>query len=117
MCIRDSINLDYIFDDDSPLNLWLSEKYQPVFEGDDLNWLNLDENEVNAAIDIEDADDLQPDATAPFRYSVDQQPQDMQSSDSELKKHLSPPSSHGRSRCGGDGGNGGANEMGAFLFL
>ena len=107
------INLDYIFDDDDPLNLWLSEKEQPVFEGDDLNWLNLDENEVNAAIDIENYDDPQPDAAAPFRYSVDQQPQDMQGSDYESEGHLSPSSSHGGSGGGGDGGNGGANEMGA----
>ncbi|KAJ8422506.1 hypothetical protein Cgig2_030841 [Carnegiea gigantea] len=54
-----------------------------LMPGDDLNWLNLDENEANAAIDIEADDDPQPDATAPFRYSGDQQPQDMQGSDYE----------------------------------
>jgi len=107
------INLDYIFDDDDPLKLWLFEKEQLVFEGDDLNWLNLDKNEVNAAIDIEDDDDPQPDATAPFRYSVKQKPQDMQGSDCESEEHLSHSSSHGASGGGGDGGNGGANEMGA----
>ncbi|KAJ8427213.1 hypothetical protein Cgig2_028269 [Carnegiea gigantea] len=107
------INLDYIFDDDGLLKLWLSEKEQPVFEGYDLNWLNLDENEVNAAIDVEDDDDPQPDASAPFRYSVDQQPQDMQSSDRNSEENLSPSSSHGGSGGGGDGGDGGANEMGA----
>ena len=107
------INLDYIFDDDDPLNLWLSEKELPVFEGDDLNWLNLDENEVNAALDIEDDDDPQPDASVPFRYSVDQPPQHMQSSDRDSEENLSPSSSHGGSGGGGDGGNGGANEMGA----
>ncbi|KAJ8434642.1 LOW QUALITY PROTEIN: hypothetical protein Cgig2_032920 [Carnegiea gigantea] len=61
----------------------------------------------------QDNDDPQPDATAPFRYSVDQQPQNMQGSDYESKGHLSPSSSHGGSGGGGDGGNGGANEMGA----
>ncbi|KAJ8423808.1 hypothetical protein Cgig2_006342 [Carnegiea gigantea] len=75
--------------------------------------LNLDENEVNAAIDIEDDDDPQPDTTASFHYSVDQQPRDMQGSDCESEGHLSPSSSHGGSRGGGDGGNRGANEMGA----
>ncbi|KAJ8424073.1 hypothetical protein Cgig2_020698 [Carnegiea gigantea] len=98
------INLDYIFDDDGPLNLWLSEKEQP---------LNLDENKVNAAINIIEDDDPQPDAPAPFRYSVDQQPQDMQGSDYESEGHFLPSSSHGGSGGGGDGGNGGANKMGA----
>jgi len=107
------IKLYYIFDDDDPLNLWLSEMEQPVFEGDDLNWLNLNENEVNAAIDIEDDDDPQNDATAPFCYGADQQPQDMQGCDYESEGHLSPSSSHGGSGGGGDGGDGGANEMGA----
>ncbi|KAJ8452657.1 hypothetical protein Cgig2_004993 [Carnegiea gigantea] len=42
-----------------------------LMSGDNLYWLNLDENEVNAAIDIEDDDDPQPNATPTFRYSVD----------------------------------------------
>jgi len=42
--------LDYTLDDEEdPFNLWLSERKQPVFEGDDLNWLNLNENEINVA--------------------------------------------------------------------
>jgi len=45
------INLDYIFDDEEdPFNLWLSGKKQHVFEEDNLNWLNLNENEINVAI-------------------------------------------------------------------
>ncbi|KAJ8426569.1 hypothetical protein Cgig2_021333 [Carnegiea gigantea] len=44
--------------------------------------------------------------------SVDQQPQDMQGSDCESEGHLSPSSCHGGSEGEGDGGNGGANEMG-----
>ncbi|KAJ8452645.1 hypothetical protein Cgig2_004981 [Carnegiea gigantea] len=44
---------------------------------------------------------------------VDQQPQDMQSSDRDSEENLSPSSSHGGCGGGGDGGNGGANEMGA----
>ncbi|KAJ8450680.1 hypothetical protein Cgig2_021152 [Carnegiea gigantea] len=60
-------------------------KEQPVFEGDDLNWLNFDENEVNDAIDIEDDDDPQPDAIAPFCYSVDQQSQHMQGNDCDQR--------------------------------
>ncbi|KAJ8421850.1 hypothetical protein Cgig2_014900 [Carnegiea gigantea] len=74
-------------------------------------YLNLGENEVNVAIDIKDDDDPQPDAIPPFQYSVDQQPQDIQSSERESEGHLSPSSSHGGSGGGGDGGNGGANEM------
>ncbi|KAJ8431326.1 hypothetical protein Cgig2_013542 [Carnegiea gigantea] len=96
----------------APSSYELSDE-QPVFEGDDLNWLNLDENEVNAAIDVEEDDDPQPDASAPFRYSVDQQPQDMHRSDRDSEENLSPSSSHGGSGGGGDRGNGGANEMGA----
>ncbi|KAJ8448942.1 hypothetical protein Cgig2_030798 [Carnegiea gigantea] len=70
---------------------------QPIFEGDDLNWLNLDENEVNATTDIEENQNLTP----LFRY----------------EGHLSPSSSHGGSRSGGDGGNRGANKMGASIPL
>ncbi|KAJ8427767.1 hypothetical protein Cgig2_010616 [Carnegiea gigantea] len=50
---------------------------------------------------------------APFCYSADQQPQDMQGSDCESEGHLSPLSSHGGSTGRGDGGNEGANEMDA----
>ena len=36
------IDLNNIFDDSDPINLWLLEKERPVFEGDDLHWLDVD---------------------------------------------------------------------------
>ena len=41
----DPINLDYTFDEDDPLNEWLEEREDPVFNGDDLSWLDLDDND------------------------------------------------------------------------
>jgi len=85
------------------------EKEQPIFEGDDLNWLNLDEIEINVAINITDGDNQLPYATPPFYYSTDQQPEDIRNSESELEGHLSPLTGHvgsGGGGLGGDGGNG-----------
>uniref|UniRef100_A0A803LRA4 DUF659 domain-containing protein n=1 Tax=Chenopodium quinoa TaxID=63459 RepID=A0A803LRA4_CHEQI len=39
----DPINLDYIFDVDDPLNEWLEESKAPLFEGDELSWLDYDD--------------------------------------------------------------------------
>jgi len=66
-------NLDYIFNDEKdPFNPWLSKKEQLVFEENNLNWFNLNENEINAAITgTNDANQL-PHATLSFRYSTDQ---------------------------------------------
>ncbi|XP_056689155.1 uncharacterized protein [Spinacia oleracea] len=36
----DPINLDYIFDVEDPLNEWLEESEAPVFEGDNMSWLD-----------------------------------------------------------------------------
>ena len=75
--------------------------------------MNLNENGDNTTINIDDDNDPQPDATPPFRYSADQQPQDVQSSERESEGHLLPLNSHGGSEGGGDGGKGRANEMGS----
>ena len=54
------------------------KKEQPVFEGDNLNWFNLDENEI----DVVDDDDPTLDATPAF-CTFDQQPEDIHSSECE----------------------------------
>ncbi|CAO2821302.1 unnamed protein product [Amaranthus hypochondriacus] len=41
----DPINLDYIFEEDDPLDDWLEEREAHVFSGDDLSWLNLDDDD------------------------------------------------------------------------
>jgi len=108
------INLDYFFcDQEDPFNLWLSEKEQLVFEGEDFNWLNFNENEINAAITGVDCANQLPDATPPLCYSTYQQPQDILSNESKLEGHLSPRTSHdgsGGGGFGGDGGNGGGGD-------
>jgi len=115
------INLDYIFEDEEdPFNLWLSEREQPVFEEDNLNWLNLNENEINAVITGEDDASQLPDPTPPYRYSTDQ-PEDIHDSDGESEGHLSPSPSHDGNGDGGSGtdpgsgggGNGGARDLGS----
>ncbi|KAJ8431193.1 LOW QUALITY PROTEIN: hypothetical protein Cgig2_008467 [Carnegiea gigantea] len=68
--------------------------------------------QCHLVVDIEYKDDPQPKGTPPFRYSVDQQPQDIHGSECESEGHLSHSSSHDRSG-GGGGGKGGTNEMGA----
>ncbi|KAJ8441631.1 hypothetical protein Cgig2_025798 [Carnegiea gigantea] len=77
------------------------------------SWLKAENNKVSANINIDDNNDPQPDATLPFHYSVDQQPQDVPSSERDSEGHLLPSNSHGGSKDGGDGGKRGANEMGA----
>jgi len=51
------IDLDNIFDDSDPINLWLSEKERPVFEGDDLHWLDVDGQEEDDIMNIYDDED------------------------------------------------------------
>lgn len=41
------INLDYIFEGDDPLNPWLEESEQLVFEDEDTNWLSIDDDVGN----------------------------------------------------------------------
>ncbi|KAJ8430037.1 LOW QUALITY PROTEIN: hypothetical protein Cgig2_016822 [Carnegiea gigantea] len=60
-------------------------------------------------------DDPQPKWTPPFRYSVDQQPQDIHCSECESERHLSPSSSHDRSEGGGGGKGGGYDTYGGVL--
>ncbi|KAJ8430147.1 LOW QUALITY PROTEIN: hypothetical protein Cgig2_026765 [Carnegiea gigantea] len=60
-------------------------------------------------------DDPQPKGTPPFRYSVDQQPQDIHGSECESEGHLSHSSSHDRSGGGGGGKGGGYDTYGGVL--
>ena len=109
--------MDYIFDDENgPFNLWLSGKEQPVFEGDDFNWLNLNENDINAAITGKNDANQLLNVTSCFRYSTAQQLEDIHNSESESEIHLSLPTSPDGSRGGGprgDGGNEDADEIGS----
>ena len=104
------IDLENIFDDSDPINLWLSEKERPVFEGDDLHWLDVDGQEEDDIMNIDDDDDRQLGVSPPFRYSVDQQSQGTHNSGSG--DDLSPPSTADGSGDGGNGGNQGVNATG-----
>jgi len=53
------IDLENIFDDSDPINLWLSEKERPVFEGDDLHWLDVDGQEEDDIMNIDEDEDQQ----------------------------------------------------------
>jgi len=83
--------------------------------------LNFNENEINAVITGQDDANQLPDATPPFRYSTDQQPEDIHGSDSESEGHLSPSTSHDgsgdgspeRDKGSGGGGSGGAHDIGS----
>jgi len=107
------IDLNNIFDDNDPINLWLSEKEPPAFEEDEFPWLNVDEQEENDRINIDDDDDdRQLGVTPPFRYSVDQASEGTHNNGSG--DDLTPLNSGdgsaggGESGDGGDGGYGGA---------
>jgi len=85
----------------------LSEKERPVFEGDDLHSLDVDDQEDGGHVNIEDDDDRQLGVSLPSRYSAYQQSKGTHNSGSG--GDVSPPSSGDGSR---DGGNGGTNNIG-----
>ena len=51
------IDHDNIFNDNDPINLWLSEKKPPAFEEDEFPWLNVAKQEEDDAINIHDDED------------------------------------------------------------
>ena len=45
------INLDYIFEEDDPLSLWLEEREAPLLDGQDNSWMNSDnEDDDNVTV-------------------------------------------------------------------
>ena len=82
------IDLDNIFNDSDLINLWLSEKERPVFEGNDLHWLDVDRQEEDDIMNI-DSDEDRLLGISPFRYSADQQSEGTHNSGSE--GDLNPP--------------------------
>lgn len=102
-CSFDPINLDYIFDEDDPLNEWVEETEQPVFDGDDLGWLedDYDDNGVGGNDDTQDDGSRGLGTTPPFQYNT------TQSSVQSRQSALTPPSSDNGSDNDGDGDGGG----------
>ena len=106
------INLANIFDDKDPINLWFSTKELPVFEGDDLHSLDVDDQEDGGHVNIEDDDDRQLGVSLPSRYSAYQQSKGTHNNG--FGGDLSPPSNGDGSGNGGNGGHGGTNDIGTF---
>ena len=93
------INLDYIFEDD-PLNSWLEGREQPVFEGDDFEWMNFDEERDDNTIQIDDDPIIDLGASPPISYTNNQR------STSEGTSALGRPSDDD-----GDDGDDGGDDM------
>ncbi|KAL2901679.1 Poly(A) RNA polymerase gld-4 [Bienertia sinuspersici] len=90
--------------DNDPLTEWLEETKNPVFDGDDLGWLNDDDIDEGGHGDTQDDDTRGLGTRPPFQYNTTQiHPSSVQSRQSTL----SPPNSDngGDSDGAGDGGH------------